>query len=47
MDSFTPNFRHPDPLNALLGSRILDSISPNIQVSAGVHNVEGLSLIHI
>ena len=41
MDSFTANFCHPDPLNALLGSRLLDSISPNIQVSAGVHNVEG------
>ena len=41
MDSFTANFCHPDPLNALLGSRILDSISPNIQVSSGVHNVEG------
>ena len=41
MDSFTANFCHPDPLNALLGSRILDGISPNIQVSSGVHNVEG------
>ncbi len=41
LDSFTANFCHPDPLNALLGSRLLDKLSPNIQVSAGVHNLEG------
>ncbi|WP_036918181.1 MULTISPECIES: hypothetical protein [unclassified Prochlorococcus] len=41
LDSFTANFCHPDPLNALLGARLLDTLSPNIQVSAGVHNVEG------
>ncbi len=41
MDSFTANFCHPEPLNALLGARLLDSLSPNIQVSSGVHNVEG------
>ena len=40
-DSFTANFCHPDPFNALLGSLLLDRLSPNIQVSAGVHNVEG------
>ena len=41
LDSFTANFCHPDAMNALLGARILNKISPNIQVSAGVHNVEG------
>ncbi len=40
-DSFTANFCHPDPFTALLGARLLDRISPNIQVSSGVHNVEG------
>ncbi len=39
-DSFTANFCHPDPLNALLGARLLDKLSPNIQVSPGIHNVE-------
>ena len=41
LDSFTANFCHPDALTALLGSRLLDKLSPNIQVSSGVHNVEG------
>ena len=41
LDSFTANFCHPDCLTALLGAKILDKISPNIQVSAGVHNIEG------
>ncbi len=39
-DSFTANFCHPDPLNALLGARLLDKLSPNIQVSPGIHNIE-------
>tara|TARA_B100000965_G_scaffold70825_1_gene55924 strand:+ start:2936 stop:4474 length:1539 start_codon:yes stop_codon:yes gene_type:complete len=41
LDSFTANFCHPDAMNAILGAKILNKISPNIQVSAGVHNVEG------
>ena len=41
LDSFTANFCHPEAMNALLGAKILDKISPNIQVSPGVHNVEG------
>ncbi len=41
LDSFTANFCHPDALTAMLGSRMLDRLSPNIQVSSGVHNVEG------
>ena len=41
MDSFTANFCHPDALTAILGAKILDTLSPNIQVSAGVHNLEG------
>ena len=41
LDSFTANFCHPDAMNAILGAKLLDQISPNIQVSAGVHNVEG------
>jgi hypothetical protein len=41
LDSFTANFCHPNALTALLGARLLDRISPNIQVSAGVHNIEG------
>ena len=41
LDSFTANFCHPNALTAMLGARILDSLSPNIQVSSGVHNVEG------
>ncbi|MEE2696330.1 MAG: hypothetical protein VYB57_04485 [Cyanobacteriota bacterium] len=41
LDSFTANFCHPDALSALLGARMLDRLSPNIQVSPGVHNIEG------
>jgi len=41
LDSFTANFCHPDAMNAILGSKLLNKISPNIQVSAGVHNIEG------
>ena len=41
LDSFTANFCHPNAMTALLGARMLDRLSPNIQVSAGVHNVEG------
>jgi len=41
LDSFTANFCHPNAMNALLGAKLLNKISPNIQVSAGVHNVEG------
>ncbi len=40
LDSFTANFCHPNALTALLGARLLDKISPNIQVSPGIHNVE-------
>ena len=39
-DSFTANFCHPDSLTALIGSRILNQLSPYIQVSPGVHNIE-------
>ena len=39
-DSFTANFCHPDALTALLGARILNQLSPKIQVSPGVHNIE-------
>ncbi len=41
LDSFTANFCNPNALVAIFGARMLDSLSPNIQVSAGVHNVEG------
>ena len=41
VDSFTANFCHPNALTAMLAARMLDLLSPNIQVSAGVHNVEG------
>ncbi len=41
LDSFTANFCHPDAMNAILGAKLLNKISPNIQVSAGVHNIEG------
>ncbi len=41
LDSFTANFCHPNAVTAMFGARILDSLSPNIQVSSGVHNVEG------
>ncbi|MEO0374803.1 MAG: hypothetical protein AAF329_09310 [Cyanobacteria bacterium P01_A01_bin.17] len=40
VDSFTANFCHPNALTALLGARMLDKLSPNIQVSPGVHNIE-------
>jgi len=40
-DSFTANFCHPNALTAMLGAQLMDQLSPNIQVSAGVHNVEG------
>ena len=40
-DSFTANFCHPDALTAMLGAKMLDKLSPNIQVSSGVHNLEG------
>ena len=40
-DSFTANFCHPDVLTAILGAKILNTLSPNIQVSPGVHNLEG------
>lgn len=40
VDSFTANFCHPNAITALLGARLLDRVSPNIQVSPGVHNVE-------
>ena len=39
-DSFSANFCHPDSLTALIGSRILNQLSPKIQVSPGVHNIE-------
>ena len=39
-DSFTANFCHPDSLTALIGARILNQLSPKIQVSPGVHNIE-------
>ncbi|WP_320676934.1 hypothetical protein [Prochlorococcus sp. MIT 1300] len=41
LDSFTANFCHPNALTALFGAKLLDKLSPNIQVSSGVHNVEG------
>ncbi len=41
LDSFTANFTHPDALSALLGAKMLDKLSPNIQVSSGIHNLEG------
>ena len=40
LDSFTANFCHPNALIAMLGSQLLDNLSPNIQVSPGVHNIE-------
>jgi len=39
-DSFSANFCHPDSLTSLIGTKILNELSPKIQVSAGVHNVE-------
>ncbi len=41
LDSFTANFCHPEVLTAMLAARMLDKLSKNIQVSPGVHNVEG------
>ncbi len=41
LDSFTANFCHPNTLTSIIGARILDKLSPNIQVSSGVHNIEG------
>ncbi len=40
VDSFTANFCHPNALTALIGAQILNKLSPNIQVSPGIHNVE-------
>ena len=40
-DSFTANLCHPNVLTALLAAWLMDRLSPNIQVSPGVHNVEG------
>ena len=40
LDSFTANFCHPNALTALLGARLMDKLSPNIQVSPGIHNIE-------
>ncbi|MDY6939698.1 MAG: hypothetical protein SWY16_18855 [Cyanobacteriota bacterium] len=40
VDSFTANFCHPNALTALLGARMFDRLSLNIQVSPGIHNVE-------
>ena len=40
VDSFTANFCHPNALTALMGAHILNKLSPNIQVSPGIHNVE-------
>ena len=40
LDSFTANFCHPNSLTALIGAHMLNKLSPNIQVSPGVHNVE-------
>ena len=39
-DSFTANFCHPDSLTALIGAKILNQLSPKINVSPGVHNIE-------
>jgi len=40
VDSFTANFCHPNVLSALIGAHLLNQLSPNIQVSPGIHNVE-------
>ncbi len=40
VDSFTANFCHPNALTALIGAHMLNQLSPNIQVSPGIHNVE-------
>ena len=39
-DSFSANFCHPDSLTALLATKILNQLSPKINVSPGVHNIE-------
>ena len=39
-DSFTANFCHPNSITAFIGAKILNQLSPKIQVSAGVHNIE-------
>ena len=39
-DSFTANFCHPDSMTAFIGAKILNQLSPKINVSAGVHNIE-------
>ena len=40
VDSFTANFCHSDAMTALIGAQIFNKLSPNIQVSPGIHNVE-------
>ena len=40
LDSFTANFCHPDSFTAFVGSKIMNQLSPHIQVSPGVHNIE-------
>jgi len=40
VDSFTANFCHANALTALIGAQIFNKLSPNIQVSPGIHNVE-------
>ncbi len=40
VDSFTANFCHPNALTALIGAYLFNQLSPNIQVSPGIHNVE-------
>ncbi|MCC0175406.1 hypothetical protein I4641_00225 [Waterburya agarophytonicola K14] len=40
VDSFTANFCHSNALTALIGAQMLNKLSPNIQVSPGIHNVE-------
>lgn len=40
LDSFTANFCHPNALTALMGAHMFNKLSPNIQVSPGIHNVE-------
>ncbi len=40
LDSFTANFCHPNALTALIGAYLLNQLSPNIQVSPGIHNIE-------
>ena len=40
VDSFTANFCHSNALTALIGAQLFNKLSPNIQVSPGIHNVE-------